>query len=163
WRERTSPAWNGLVAPPPVVTDVSVVAAPAGKVSKVLASKIDADAAVAGTPLEFRLPWKVALVLACAMVSEPSGMLILPSCPGRVGDVELALERDAGGLERGRVDVGDVVADDVEARLIDVQAGEAGEQCAGQCHSRVPILPSLKLLTPSESARSLLALATTSR
>ena len=48
-----------------------------------------------------------------------------------VGDVELGLEQGAAGLEGNRVDVGNVVADDVELRLVDVEPGEAGEECTG--------------------------------
>jgi hypothetical protein len=56
--------------------------------------------------------------------------------PAVVGHVKLRLEQGPAALERDRVDVGDVVADHVEPRLVDVEAREAGEQRAGECHVR---------------------------
>src|SRR5690606_16414241 len=47
---------------------------------------------------------------------------------GGVGDVELRLGERPAGLKGDGVDVGDVVADDVEPRLVDVEPGKAGEE-----------------------------------
>jgi hypothetical protein len=48
--------------------------------------------------------------------------------------IKLRLEQRPAGFETHRVDVGDVVADDVEASLVDVKPGKPSEQRAGQCH-----------------------------
>jgi len=46
---------------------------------------------------------------------------------GGIGDVELRGEESPAGLERHRVGVGDVVADDLELGLVDVEARKARE------------------------------------
>ena len=49
-----------------------------------------------------------------------------------VGDVDLGLEVDAGALEGDGIGVGDVIADDVDLRLVDVHPREARIQRVGQ-------------------------------
>ncbi len=69
-----------------------------------------------------------------ALVRVASAGLAARRAAAGISYVELRLEQGTASLEADRVHVGDVVADDVEPRLVDVEAAESGEERAGECH-----------------------------